>query len=281
MTVRPLRRLSALLSLLFVLMIQGLTSVGQAALAQNASLRMQDCPGKVDMYLGLQAQSFYYKSMGACAVMISPSNKGTRWRSYTFFSSGLLMVFNNFGPGPVTTNTASRSYFFFPRKTQPSYALTRSGAIVTHSSGERVAFDFKDARHKSNLGELKLKEDPRIHGQNGGGVEVLAHAGIMIDSGYMMGEVGHSVPSRISIITDARGRSCKQPNDRLFRYTYGTDPYGKTYLARVELRFERDIDLANFLRQNCPNLDVSPVSKHLTGSVSRDTRKTKAKKFRS
>ncbi|HEX4926161.1 MAG TPA: hypothetical protein VFV50_18855 [Bdellovibrionales bacterium] len=240
-----------------------------------------DCPGKVDMYQGLQAQSFFYKSMGTCAVMVSPSNKGTRWRSYSFFSSGLLMVFNNFGPGPVSTNTASRSYFFFPRKINPTYAFTRSGAVITASTGDRLVFDYKDARHKANLTSLKLKEDPRIHGQNEGGVEVTAQGGLVIDTGYLVGEVGHSIPTRTSLISDSRGRTCEQTNERLFRYTYATDPYGKTYLARVDLKFERDADFANFLRQNCPNLDVGPLIKDLTGSVSLKTRKTRFKKLRS
>jgi hypothetical protein len=239
----------------------------------------EDCPGKVDMFKGVQAQSFFYKSAKSCVVLVSPTNKGAKWRSYSFYSNGLLMIFNNMGPGPQNTDTSSRSFFIFPRKKNPAYAFTSSGLLVGTSSGERVIFDFKNSLIKATPDSLKLKEDPRVNGHNDGGVEVQAHGGVVIDTGYLVGEVAHSVPSAYSKVSDRRGKSCRLRNDLLFTYIYGADPYGKQHLEEVNFKFETDREFAIYLQQTCPSLDVGPLVKDLTRSVAAKSRKTRSRKI--
>jgi hypothetical protein len=86
-----------------------------------------NCPNTVDMYQGVQAQSLWYQSSGACAVQIMPVRRPAQWRSFLFFSTGLFMVFDNLGAGPEATDTASRSFLFF-----------RAGAIRNTPSANRA-----------------------------------------------------------------------------------------------------------------------------------------------
>ncbi|MEQ1878747.1 MAG: hypothetical protein ABL958_19045 [Bdellovibrionia bacterium] len=239
-----------------------------------------ECPSRVDLYMGIQAQSFYYSSMKACAVQVSPSAKSVRWRSYSFFSTGLFMIFNSLGDGPESTHTSSRSYFLFPRVREPGYSLSRTGLTLTLSTGDRLLFDYKTGRTKSpGLDTLLVKEDPAVNAKNDGGVEIQRHSGLVVDTGYFTGEVGHSDPDRFSLVRDRKNRTCQLRNDLLFAYIYANDPYGKKKLQNVSFKFETDRELALFLQRLCPALDVSPLLKNLTRSVAQKSRKINSKKI--
>jgi hypothetical protein len=216
------------------------------------------CPNTVDLFQNVQAQSFWYKSMNSCAVQITPVDRGPQWRSYLFFSTGMFMVFNNLGPGPAATSTASRSYYFFPRLQHPGYSFHRLGMTVTMANGSALSFDYSTAHIKSFKG-VEIAEDPNVTPLNQGGVEILKHGGILIDTGYWVGEGAYSQPERLSRIQDSRGRSCKLINSALFEYVYETDAYGKKYLAEVTFKFEKDKNLGQFLKKQCPSLDVSSL----------------------
>jgi hypothetical protein len=131
---------------------------------------------------------------------------------------------------------------------------------VKLASGETMAFNLKDATILRGSG-IDVVENPDITPENEGGVVIRRHAGIIVDTGYMIGEVAHSDPNRKSLIRDSRDRSCELPNSSLFNYQYDTDAYGKRYLQAVTFKFATDPEFGDFLKKSCPQIDTTPLSK--------------------
>ncbi len=184
---------------------------------------------------------------GKCYVSIGAmSTNNLIYRSYTFFSDGLMMVFSSYGDGEDSNPnlTSAREFFFFPRTGALALDMDRAaGAVsVVMSNGGRVHIDPATAQIRSfDRGAVTVS--PRIDPAERGGVEIASYSGLVLDAGFRMGESPSGRPNADSTFRDAQGRTCTIKNNELFAYANGDH----------ELKFT-DAELSAWLRTRCPKL---------------------------
>lgn len=220
------------LPLLPALLLLALGSLSRAACV----VRKPEILGAVQAY----ADSL---GTGECFVDIGPSlSQSMIYRSYAFFDTGLLMVFNSYGEGTNSATTGSREYYFFPRSGKLDLKIdAAAGTIaVTMANGDEVAIDSTTAQIRSmSRGEVAVS--PRIDPSNQGGVEFPHYDGLMLDTGYSRGGSAAHSPDRVSTFRTGQGQLCRVVNRELFRYA-GGDHFFK---------FD-DAELSAFLKKRCP-----------------------------
>jgi hypothetical protein len=188
---------------------------------------------------------------GRCGVMVSPSDGREVSRTFSFFNSGLLLVFNSLGPGPLSRTTGSRAYFLFPRREQPSFErMTTDDFSVRTASGAIAVIDSETGRLESING-TRFHEDPSVNARNQGGLEIESYDGVLLDCGWLLGEAPYSKRNRTSVFRDAAGRRCQVGNTEIFEYADGNP----------RLKFATDAELADFLDRRCRRhrFDTSPL----------------------
>lgn len=212
------------------------------------------CPEQA-VHQGRISARVYQMKSGQCLISVNDQESVDVYRSYSISSSGLFMVFNAFEMwGGTKESDGSRAYFFFPRKHAPSFVEVPKKGIRVHTvSGQEILFSGKTARIASMHG-AKFSEDPEVIPDNRGGVELHSFQGIVLDTGWQLGDVGYSRKNRkrSSTFMDSQGRRCAVINQEIFAYDTGK--------AEVELKHETDAELAEFLSEKCPELDLSPLS---------------------
>lgn len=195
----------------------------------------------------LGATQGYIDSLGngECLVDIQPSfSPGALYRSYAFFDTGLLMVFNSYGEGANSATTGSREYYFFPRSSPVGLKMdAAAGTIqVTMANGDEVSIDSTTAQiRSSSRGEATVS--PRVDPANLGGVEFPRYDGLMLDTGYSRGGSAADKPERQSTFRSAYGQLCRVANREIFAYADGDHSF----------KFN-DAELSAFLKKRCPAL---------------------------
>lgn len=186
---------------------------------------------------------------GICYVSIDPmSTPGLVYRSYVFFSDGLLMVFSSYGDGEGNPNmTSAREFFFFPRRVAPDLAMDpKAGTVsVRMSDGGRADFDPATAQ-LSGFERGAVAVSPKIDPALRGGVEIPRYAGLMLDAGFRLGESPSGRPAAESTFRDAEGRTCTVKNSDLFSYASN---------GNHALKFT-DVQLSAWLPTACPGLNA-------------------------
>jgi len=177
---------------------------------------------------------------GTCYVSISSMlSTNLVYRSYAFFSDGLLMVFNSYGDGEDSNPnlTSAREFRFFPRSAITLHMDKTAGTVsVTMGDGGEVRFDPATSQIRS-LDKGSVTVSPRIDPAERGGVEITSYAGLMLDGGFRMGESPAGRPNADATFRDAQGHLCTVKNNELFAYANGdhrfkfTDAQLKTWLA--------------------------------------------------
>ena len=184
---------------------------------------------------------------GQCFVSITPTEiPGLVYRSYVFFSSGLLMVFSSYGDGESNPNmTSAREFFFFPRRGAPALRMSPQARTVTvrMSDGRDADFDPATAQIRE-LERGRVTVSPNIDPAERGGVEIPRYAGLLLDAGFRMGESPSGLPDGTSTFRSARGESCAVKNRDVFTYTADGDHAFKF----------TDAQLSAWLRTACPGL---------------------------
>lgn len=186
-------------------------------------------------------------SSGKCYVSISSMLvTDLVYRSYAFFSDGLLMVFNSYGDGEDSNPnlTSAREFFFFPRTGAMALEMDKAGGAISvvMNDGGRAVIDPAT----SQIGSLErgsVTVSPRIDPAERGGVEITSYAGLMLDAGFRMGESPSGRPNADSTFRDAQGHLCTVKNNELFNYANGEH----------ELKFT-DAQLSAWLKKRCPNI---------------------------
>ena len=191
----------------------------------------------------------YADSLGSGKCFVSIGSMSTThliYRGYTFFSDGLMMVFNSYGDGEDNNPnlTSAREFFFFPRVGALALEMDKTAGTVTvvMSDGGRVGFDPATAQIKS-LDRGSVTVSPRIDPVDRGGVEIPSYTGLVLDAGFRMGESPSGRPDANATFRDAQGHLCTVKNRELFAYADGDH----------ELKFS-DAQLSTWLKTRCPTL---------------------------
>jgi len=182
-----------------------------------------------------------------CFVSIDPtSTPNMIYRAFTLFSDGLFMVFNSYGPTEGSDMTSARQYYFFPRARLPHLdADAKAGTIsVLMADGGRATFDPATAQIASfDRGGVTVSASLDRSVQ--GGVEISGYQGLLLDSGFHLGELPSSVPTGQSTFRSAQGQTCVVTNSEIFDDSNGDSVF----------KFD-DAALSKFLKTRCPALNV-------------------------
>jgi hypothetical protein len=204
------------------------------------------CVEKYEVFDGTQIQ--VSQGSDACYFTVSPRDvPNLVYRDFLFDSNGDFMIFNSYGQGPESTSTAAREFYFFPRPESgisSVYDGPTKRLSVTMPSGKVAVFDTATAALLSISG-TKLKLDPAVNPNNGGGVDVVSTTGIYLDIGFKVGQSPSQNPNSKATFHDEVGMICEVLNSDLFTYTKDQD---------VLLKPKTDAELRLFLKVYCPQL---------------------------
>lgn len=224
-------------------------------LSSSASLRLpafraqavSACPRVDPVHVGNTQGYADGFSSGKCYVSIgSMLVTDLIYRSYGFFSNGLLMVFNSYGDGEDNNPnlTSAREFYFFPRTGALSLEMDKTAGTVSvvMADGGRVVINPETSQIAS-LDRGSVLVAPRIDPADRGGVEITSYAGLMLDAGFRMGESPAGRPKADSTFRDAQGHLCTVKNTEVFAYANGDHELKHT-----------DAELKAFLKTRCPNI---------------------------
>ena len=207
------------------------------------------CPRVPPMHVGGTQGYADGFSSGLCYISIDPVNT-TRliYRATSIFSDGVLMVFSSYGDGSEDNPnlTSAREFRFFPRLRTPELLMdpAKLTIAVRMADGGLVSFDQATGQIASfERGSVTVS--PRVDPAERGGVEITSYAGLLLDSGFRMGEMPSGRPAADSTFRSAQGQLCTVKNSELFAYANGDRT----------LKFT-DAQLSAWLKTRCPGLNV-------------------------
>jgi hypothetical protein len=185
---------------------------------------------------------------GECYASVQPTSfPDMTYRSFMFFNTGLLMVFDSYGKGSNSSATSAREFYFFPRSGPVELRMDASAGTVevTMANGDVVAVDTATAQiRSSSRGDVKVSK--RVSRNERGGVEFSHYKGLMLDTGFMVGESPAEAPDGQSLFRNAFGHTCQVSNREIFSYS-----------GRYDHSFKfNDAQLSAWLKKRCPALHV-------------------------
>ncbi len=182
-------------------------------------------------------------------------SQGDRNRSYSFFASGLLMVFVGTHDYDRNSNsTGSRTYHLLPFKEKRDPSFNRED----ESTVEALLPSGHTARLSAETGDLvgiegyTVTTTPIGHFdsmvKSSGSVEIRPLKGyLLIDYGWRTGEMSIGLLWRPAVIYDGAGNRCSIKNsDVLTRDPRDSD--------EVIFKFKNNDGLDRFLKNKCPKL---------------------------
>ena len=182
-----------------------------------------------------------------CQVLTSPADSGPNYfRSAVFTDEGMFMVFNSYEYSKGTDG--ARVFYFFPRTHIPGFEKQPNGQMVVQTStpGIFITYDKSERRFTGMLGGT-LTEDPKVHPDNNGGVEIRDVKTLWLDVGFKFKGDPSADSSRSSIFTDVTGKRCEVFNKEIFSFNSDGDSFFKF----------TDSELKTFLRNRCPALHMN------------------------
>ena len=205
------------------------------------------CPAVAPQVIGA-TQGYADTVQGTeCFVSIDPTDTMSMvYRDYAFFSDGMMLVFNSYGPQEGPTMTSAREYYFFPRAGLPRLEMNaKAGAVaVLMADGGRAEFAPPTAQI-SALDRGDVTVSPSLARSARGGVEITHYRGLLLDAGFRLGELPSGLPNGQSTFYTAAGQTCTVTNSEIFVY--------KGYDNSFKFN---DAALSAFLKKRCPALTV-------------------------
>lgn len=170
------------------------------------------------------------------------------YRSLIFRETGSLMVFNSFGNGPENTHTGARVFYFFPRQQIPAFHATQQ-AVEVSTSQKNLTFSFDLQTGKIlSVSNAQIKEYEDVEPSNQGGIEFPSFQGLMLDSGFVIGNDPTADLNRSSTFRDENNKTCTVKN---------FDIFSKNNSGDIKFKFT-DLSLKKFLSSRCPLLKFTP-----------------------
>ena len=143
--------------------------------------------------------------------------------------------------------TSGLEFYFFPRRQTPRLEMDAKAKTVSvvMADGGRVSFDPATAQIAS-LDRGDVTVSPNLDRAAQGGVTITHYRGLMLESGFRLGELPSGLAGNSSTFVAPEGRTCTVTNAEIFNYT----PSGDS-----SFKFD-DAQLSKFLKTRCPALPV-------------------------
>jgi len=206
------------------------------------------CPFEVKSSGVLQVQRMRYGNSQQCVILVSRTDRKTVWRSYSYFESGLFMIFLNFGSGRPSTDTGSKTYYFFPRIKAPTFEFSGQHLLISDASGSLHTFNIYTGEIVS-ISDTHVELSSEIEKSNEGGFQILSKIGLYLDNGFRIGDLPYVDPNATSQFKNSK-LECALPNDELFQYTYKLNSDGTKYLDSVDFKLT-DVVVDQLVTQKC------------------------------
>ena len=198
-----------------------------------------------------QRVQFYRNSPdeNTCWLSIIPDNERLYMRTYLLDQTGMFMVFNSYGEGPISTHTGARVFYFFPRGRIPHGEVLNSQEIQIQTAvpGLDLIMNSTDGKWSNNQPQGRIIESSRISRNNSGGVEFRGLPALVLDSGFEMGRDPRASDQESKFI-DPRQKTCLVANSEI--YIYGNN-------GSIDLRFQDDKTLLRYLKRRCRHLNLN------------------------
>lgn len=166
-------------------------------------------------YLNTHIQTGAYQD-GTCFVSITNAkNYNLVYRAHLFTSKGQHQIFNSFGPGPSSTETGARIFFYLIKNPKLTLKFYQSDIEISYGANLQILFDADTATLSDKSVGIKFDESSSVNRLNAGGVEVKQYSGKFIDFGFELGSSPQSNLSREHTIIRADGVKCTVINSKL------------------------------------------------------------------
>lgn len=192
--------------------------------------------------------SYHRQESGdSCYLSVHPmQTQDLTYRDFLFSNKGVFMVFNSYGEGSNSETTGARVYYLFPRNQMPDIEVKENSIVVT-SAHSKSLFEFsKTSLDIIHFSSGTIRQDPKVHPENKGGLELGIQTGLLLDSGFAIGRDPTENPNSYSSFSDGKN-SCRLKNKELFQYFED---------GNVEFRFTDD-ELKKYLSKTCPKIKVT------------------------
>lgn len=217
-----------------------------AAYAQDW-IRCEDSSNEADVY----GQLFFHvlpSVSGACLISIGTEDYPL-YRRYLFNAVGDLIVFNSFGDGSPSESTGARSFVLLPLVQDLAYRINLDSIEISTPHGSIFEFSQATGELESATGVV-LTRDSEISGENEGGVTLVPEYGLVLDEGWMQGELPRTRMNRDSQFINENNVRCHVRNSEIFDQFF--DDAG--IIDSVKFKFIQTNALADFLSNRCPEL---------------------------
>jgi hypothetical protein len=227
-----------------LLLLKVLTMISLAE-AQTTAV----CKDRIESRENIQVASQWNSKTETCYVSVKAmeTDPAMVYRDFLFSNDGLMMVFNSYGDGPTSTDTAAREFYFFPRAiAYPTFEWNNETRRleITHVTGEKFYFDY-DKANLVAISNGQVTTVQKVHPINKGGVEFPKYNGLMLDGGFSVGQSPSTADGIRPLFTDVKGTKCTVKNSDIYKYPGDGDSVFK---------FREDSALKTFLKTKCPSL---------------------------
>jgi hypothetical protein len=157
----------------------------------------ETCSFQVESSGNIQVQRMRYGPQKQCMILVSQLSRPDSWRSYSFFESGLFMVFMSFAAGENPANTGAKTFYFFPRGLEPTFRFEAEDLQVIDATGNLHRFELKNGNYQS-LEKAVIEVSPNVDPRNEGGFQILSYDGLYLENGFGLGEMPYIDAKRTS-----------------------------------------------------------------------------------
>jgi len=192
------------------------------------------CDFEVQKFERIQLQRMRYGPQKECVILLSPYPRPLQWRSYAYFESGLFMIFLNFGNGPQHTDTAARTYYFFPRIQEPTYKISSHKLVIQDASGLKHTYNTQSGQ-PIKIEKTRFLAQENVSHKNEGGFKITDSKSLYLENGFKYGELPY-VDEQMTSILRKGSKQCYYKNADLFQYNYKKQPDGSMALLSIELK---------------------------------------------
>lgn len=192
--------------------------VYNSSFASDEMLGMNCYPSEQIVY-GNWVFNRQYTMADGCIVQATPLDKnGLVYREYVFDERGRMMIFNSADAGAFETSTSQRTYYLLPTVSTPKFEMSGDHVVVTMANGSRAYFNRTEGIIESFSADIVVQEKPIFDLAPGGNFEVIHYGGVLLDSGWAIGDRSTRDPSGESQFYIKGTALCSVTNSKLFQY---------------------------------------------------------------